>query len=137
MKRVLIADDEPVVRSIVRMALESDRYELVEAADGWETLSQVHSAQPDVILLDIMMPGLDGLAVCRALKGNPDTAGITVIMLTAKAAGADISEGYETGADFYITKPFAPDALLALVERALGLTSSASPARGRTAAGLE
>lgn len=125
MKKILIADDELGVRAALRIALHSDRYEILEAADGWETMTVIREHHPEVVVLDIMMPGLDGLSICRALKGNPETTDIVVVMLTARTSVANMSEGYQAGADYYVTKPFSPPELRALVEDALGVSEAA------------
>jgi CheY-like chemotaxis protein len=117
MKKLLIADDQAGIRSLVRMTLESDAYEIIEAADGNQALALAREQHPDILLLDVMMPGQTGIEVCRALKADPDTAGIHVVLLTAKAQDLDYREGKAAGADEYFTKPFSPVALLELVDR--------------------
>ena len=112
MRKLLIADDEPGIRSLVRMTLETDQYEITEAGDGEEALEIARESHPDVILLDVMMPKLTGFDVCKALKEDPATKEIVVVMLTAKAQQGDRTEGEAAGADDYFTKPFSPVALL-------------------------
>jgi two-component system phosphate regulon response regulator PhoB len=116
MKKLLIADDEPGVRSLVRMTLESDSYEILEASDGDEALMLALEHRPELILLDVSMPGLSGLQVCRILKENPSTSGISVVMLTSMAQDTDKAKGEAAGADEYFTKPFSPVALLRKVD---------------------
>lgn len=117
---LLIVDDEPQIRELVRMALESAGYSsIVEAGDGEEALRCAKTYAPDLILLDLMLPGIDGLGVCRELKRNPDTAGIPVIMLTAKSDESDIVLGLEMGACDYVTKPFSRKILAARVRAQL------------------
>lgn len=116
MRTLLIADDQEGIRSLVRMTLESDAYEIIEAADGNQALSLARQHRPDVILLDVMMPGQSGFDVCRALKGDPDTADIKIALLTAVAQDRDVAEGRDAGADEYLTKPFSPVALLRLID---------------------
>jgi len=94
-----------------------------EAADGLEALEKVKVDQPDLIILDLMLPGIDGLEVCRQLKGNKQTSGIPIIMLTAKQEEIDMVLGLELGADDYVTKPFSPRALLARVKAVLRRSS--------------
>jgi len=115
-RKLLIADDEDGIRSLVRMTLESDAYEILEAADGSEALELARTHHPDLLLLDVMMPGMTGLEVCRALKSDPETAGITIVMLTARAQEADREAGQAAGAESYFTKPFSPVALLRKVD---------------------
>ena len=112
MRKLLIADDEPGIRSLVRMTLETDEYEITEAGDGEEAVELAREFQPDVILLDVMMPKLTGFEVCKALKEDPATTEIVIVMLTAKAQDGDRSEGEAAGANDYFTKPFSPVALL-------------------------
>jgi two-component system phosphate regulon response regulator PhoB len=116
MRKLMIADDEPGVRSLVRMTLESDSYEILEASDGDEALLLALEHRPELILLDVTMPGLSGLQVCRMLKDNPSTSAISVVMLTAMDQDADRAEGKAAGADDYFTKPFSPLALLRKVD---------------------
>ncbi|MGH2688476.1 MAG: response regulator, partial [Actinomycetota bacterium] len=108
--------DEDGIRSLVRMTLESDAYEILEASDGAEALQLAREHRPDLLLLDVMMPGLTGLEVCRTLKSDPATAGITIVMLTARAQDSDREAGQEAGAESYFTKPFSPVALLRKVD---------------------
>lgn len=116
MRRLLIADDESGIRSLVRMTLERDSYQILEASDGEEAIALAREFHPEVVLLDVMMPGLSGFDVCRALKGDPTTAEATVVLLTAKAQESDRAEGIAAGADDYFTKPFSPIALLRKVD---------------------
>ncbi|MCL6095821.1 MAG: response regulator [Actinobacteria bacterium] len=120
MKRLLIADDEEGVRSLVRMTLESQNYMILEASSCSETMSIAKRDHPNLILLDIMMADGSGIEVCRALKEDPSTADITVVMLTAKAEEADLDAATAAGAAGYFTKPFSPVALMARVEEILG-----------------
>jgi CheY-like chemotaxis protein len=115
--KLLIADDEPSVRSLVHVTLEGDEHTILEASDGVEALEVARSEHPSLVLLDIMMPRLDGLAVCRAIKSDPATSGTVVVMLTAQAQDRDRDQGLAAGADDYFTKPFSPLALLNMVER--------------------
>lgn len=116
MKKLLIADDEAGIRSLVRMTLEHGTIEIIEASDGAEALAVARENRPDVLLLDVGMPGLTGFEVCRAIKEDPATAGIVVVMLTARAMDADRREGEAAGADAYLTKPFSPMRLLKMID---------------------
>jgi two-component system, OmpR family, phosphate regulon response regulator PhoB len=116
MKKLMIADDEDGIRSLVKMTLAVDSFEIVEARDGDEALAVARREQPDLLFLDVMMPGTSGVDVCRTLKEDPATAGITIVMLTAKAQEQDREEGLAAGADDYFTKPFSPVGLLTKVE---------------------
>ncbi len=116
---VLVCDDEPVLRMLVRAALDNGRYTVVEACDGDEALARTRSARPDLILLDMMMPGRSGHEVLRALRGDPATAETPVIMLTARAQQSDREAMNRAGATAYLTKPFSPLGLASLVEEVL------------------
>ena len=120
MRTLLVADDEDGVRALVRMTLEGESLEILEAADGEQAVAMAREHHPDVVLLDVMMPGRSGFDVCRDLKADPSTAGITIILLTARAQNADREEGQAAGADDYFTKPFSPIALLRKVDDVLG-----------------
>jgi DNA-binding response OmpR family regulator len=123
MRKLLIADDESGIRSLVRMTLERDAYEIFEAADGEQALALAREHHPEVVLLDVMMPKLSGFEVCRALKDDPTTAEATVVMLTAKAQDSDRQQGIAAGADDYFTKPFSPLALLRKIDQVCGQDS--------------
>ncbi|HZA61007.1 MAG TPA: response regulator [Actinomycetota bacterium] len=120
MKKLLIADDEEGVRALVRMTLDTGRYMILEAADGDEALEIGRTEQPQLVLLDIEMPGRSGLEVCRTLKSEDATSGATILMLTARAQQADIEAGRSAGADGYFTKPFSPFDLMSKVDEVLG-----------------
>lgn len=124
MPKLLIADDEPGIRSLVRMTLEHDSYEILEASDGDEAIRLAREQHPELILLDVQMPGLSGLEVCRMLKDDPSTADIIVVMLTARAQQSDLKSGAESGADAYFTKPFSPVALMRKVDEVFGPKAS-------------
>jgi two-component system phosphate regulon response regulator PhoB len=119
LKRVLIADDEPGIRRLIRMTLESDEYEIIEATNGDEALELARLHKPALVLLDVMMPRRGGFEICRDLKADPATASITVVLLTARAQESDQDEGHEAGADDYIMKPFSPVALMRKVDEIL------------------
>ena len=110
--RVLIVDDDPLIRDVVRAVLEDGTYELDEAADGEEALRLASGHPPDVVLLDVMMPGLNGFEVAKRIKGDAALKDTVVVMLTAKDAPEDRRRGMEAGADVYFTKPFSPLELL-------------------------
>jgi len=117
--QVLVVEDEGDIRELIRFHLEQEGYVVREAATGEEALAQVGDQAPDLVILDLMLPGTDGLAVCKRLRANPVTAGVPVIMLTAKAAEVDRVLGLEMGADDYVTKPFSPRELMARVKAIL------------------
>lgn len=116
MLTLLIADDEPHIVSLVRATLEDDQIRVVEASDGEVALELAGATRPDVILLDVHMPRLGGLEVCRRLRRDPRFQQTKIIMLTAAVQAADEARGREAGADHYLTKPFSPIRLLSLVQ---------------------
>jgi DNA-binding response OmpR family regulator len=116
---VLIADDEPHVVELVRVTLEDDRVRVFEAADGQTALAVAEALAIDLVLLDVQLPDLSGLEVCRALRANPRSATARIVMLTAAAQQDDVMRGLAAGADDYLTKPFSPVRLLSLVDRLL------------------
>jgi len=115
-EKILIVEDEEDVQELIRYNLEKDGYLTQSALNGREALDKAKSGVPDLILLDLMLPEVDGLEVCKLLKADAETRSIPVIMLTAKGTEADIVAGLEMGADDYITKPFSPRVLLARVK---------------------
>ncbi|MCF7811224.1 response regulator [bacterium] len=117
--KILIVEDEEDILELIRYNVAKDRYQVITAQSGEEALQKVSSIKPDLILLDLMLPGVDGMEICRRIKGNPATQNIPVIMLTAKSEETDIVIGLELGADDYITKPFSPRVLLARVKAVL------------------
>jgi len=117
LKKLLIVDDHDELRSLIKMTLEFSDFELYEADNGENALLMIEKTQPEVIILDIMMPGsIDGIEVCRRVKSNPETANIKVILLSAKGQKKDIQEGGEAGADAYFVKPFSPISLLEAIK---------------------
>jgi DNA-binding response OmpR family regulator len=120
LKKLLIVDDEDGVRALVRMTLDTGDYQIIEASDGHEALDLAREHRPDLILLDVMLPDLSGMDVCRKIKDDPDLASTTIVMLTARAQTSDVGDAEEAGADGYFTKPFSPIALMRKVESVLG-----------------
>ena len=119
MSKVLIVEDEANIRQLVKYNLEKESFQVLEAEDGLLGLRLAKAEKPDLVLLDLMLPQMDGLEVCRSLKGNPATAALPIIMLTAKSEEIDKVIGLELGADDYMTKPFSPRELVALVKAVL------------------
>ncbi len=118
MQRVLIVEDQPDIRKLIRMTLEFEAYEIAEAPDGAQGLRMAQEIQPDLMLLDVMMPGeLDGLQVCQRIKADPALAHIKVVLLTARGQASDLDAGQTVGADEYLVKPFSPLQLVDTIER--------------------
>jgi two-component system phosphate regulon response regulator PhoB len=116
MLTILITDDEPHVVELVRVTLEDERVRVIEALDGATALALADELEPELIFLDVNLPDLSGIEVCRRLRRHPRLAGSSIIMLTAAAQQEDISRGLAAGATQYLTKPFSPVRLLSLVE---------------------
>ena len=127
--KILVVDDEIYIVHILDFSLGIEGYEVMTALDGEQALAKVAQEKPDLIVLDIMMPKLDGYETCKALKGNPDTRDIPVILLSAKGRNVDQKIGFEVGADDYITKPFSPRKLVERINAILGQTSRQDAAR--------
>ena len=117
--KILVVDDEPDVLQLVEYNLKAADYEVVTAGDGEEALKKARALLPNLIILDLMLPELDGLEVCKLLRRDQSTAAIPILMLTAKAAEMDRVLGLELGADDYVTKPFSPRELVLRVKRLL------------------
>jgi DNA-binding response OmpR family regulator len=117
--RVLVVDDDPQVLRLMRVNLEMEGYDVVSAPDGAEALDAVINERPDIVVCDVMMPGIDGLTVLRNLRSNPRTSKIPFVVVSAKAQRSDVKAALDMGADRYITKPFDPQELLDAVEHLL------------------
>jgi len=118
-EKILVVDDEENIRELVRYNLAREGYQVTTVGSGEEALKQAGAKPPDLIVLDLMLPGMDGFAVCRQLKNDSHTAHIPIVMLTVKGEESDIVVGLELGADDYITKPFSPMVLLARIKAVL------------------
>src|SRR4051794_27714239 len=115
-RRVLVADDDPDMVTILRINLEAEGYAVDEAGDGRAALHIARQTRPDMIVLDVMMPAVDGIAVLTEIRADPDTRDIPIVLLTAKANDDDIWAGWRAGADYYLTKPFQLDELLHFID---------------------
>ena len=118
---VLVADDDPDILALVRFRLERDGYEVLSAPDGETALDLALARTPDLAVLDVMMPRLDGYELTRRLREHGPTTGIPIILLTARVQEPELERGFEAGADDYVTKPFSPQALGERVQAALGV----------------
>ena len=129
-KKILAVDDERHIVRLVEVNLQRAGYEVVTAYDGREALEKVKAENPDLVVLDVMMPYMDGFEVLKNLKADPVTAEIPVIMLTAKAQDADVFRGWQSGVDCYLTKPFNPMELLTFVKRIFDSTGAGAGGDG-------
>jgi len=118
-QKILVVDDEPDAVELIEFNLKAAGYDVTTAADGEGALAKARSVLPNLIVLDLMLPEVDGLEVCKILRRDPKTSGIPIVMLTAKAAEIDRILGLELGADDYVTKPFSPRELVLRVKRLL------------------
>lgn len=114
--KILVVEDEPDILEVIHYNLQREGHKVIRCRNGEEALSQIQTENPDLIILDLMLPGMDGVEVCRAVKSNPVTQAIPIIMITAKSEESDIVLGLGIGADDYITKPFSPRELIARVK---------------------
>src|ERR1700680_4787111 len=131
--RILVVDDNEMNRDILVTRLDTQGYELLQAADGEEALAAATQHLPDLILLDVMMPKIDGMEVCRRLKGDPQLPFMPIILVTAKADSKDVVVGLEAGADEYLTKPIDHAALVARVKPMLGIKALHDQVQAQTA----
>jgi len=115
--RVLVVDDDEFIRRLIGINLELEGFEVHQAADGEEALRQASQVRPDVMVLDVMMPRLDGIEVARRLRADAATSNIRLVLVSARAQAVDVRRGEDSGVDAYITKPFEPDQLVSVVRR--------------------
>jgi DNA-binding response OmpR family regulator len=123
--RVLVVDDDEVIRQLIAVNLTMEGFDVLTAVDGRDCLDKVTDISPDVITLDVMMPRLDGWVTATQLRKNPETAGIKVVLITARAQEDDRSRGREIGVDAYLTKPFDPAEMIRVVRELAGAPHSA------------
>jgi DNA-binding response OmpR family regulator len=120
-KKILIVDDEPNIVISLEFLMKKEGFEVAVASDGEEALAKVASFDPDLVLLDVMMPKKSGFEVCESLRSDPRHGGLLIVMLTAKGRDTEVAKGMAIGADAYVTKPFSTKELLAKVKDMLGL----------------
>ncbi|MBW7899502.1 Alkaline phosphatase synthesis transcriptional regulatory protein PhoP [Candidatus Brocadiaceae bacterium B188] len=125
-EKILVVDDEQDLVKLIRYHLEKDGYRVLSAYNGEDALFLSRKERPELLILDLMLPGMDGLEVCKRLKADRDLTNTAIVMLTAKGEEADITTGLKLGADDYITKPFSPKELVARAQAVLRRTKSAS-----------
>ena len=121
--KVLVVDDEVYILHILDFSLGAEGFDVITAADGEQALSRARSERPDLIVMDIMMPRLDGYETCQRLKTDPATKDIPILLLSARGREEDRKRGMEAGASDYMTKPFSPNKLIARVTEMLGIKS--------------
>jgi two-component system, OmpR family, alkaline phosphatase synthesis response regulator PhoP len=136
MSRILVVEDDPDIANLLSYSLQKAGFEAAIVGSGRDVLPRVRKEPPDLLLLDLMLPGLDGLEVCRALRADANTAAIPVIMLTAKGEESDRIVGLELGADDYITKPFSPNEVVARIRALLRRASRAGRSENRLTYGM-
>ena len=119
MPHLLLAEDDPDIRELISFRLSAAGHAVTAVEDGPSALDAAADAVPDLVLLDVMMPGLSGIDVCRALRARPETAALPVILLTARSQEADVQAGFRAGADDYMTKPFSPRELVSRIDALL------------------
>jgi DNA-binding response OmpR family regulator len=120
-KKILIVDDEPNIVISLEFLMKKEGFEVAVACDGEEALAKVESFNPDLMLLDVMMPRKSGFEVCESVRSNPNHGGLLIVMLTAKGRDTEVAKGMAIGADAYVTKPFSTKELLAKVKDMLGI----------------
>ena len=130
-KKILVVEDDPDQLEVVRFTLKNAGFAVGTATNGIDALKKAQTVSPDLIIMDVMMPELDGFAVCETLRGNPATASIPVLMLTGLCSHISRLVGYESGATDYVIKPFDADQLVSKVEKLLYQSSGASKAPGK------
>jgi DNA-binding response OmpR family regulator len=116
---VLVADDDADIRDLVAFKLDQAGFEVIAVEDGKAALDQARGRQPTLAVLDVSMPGLSGIDVCRMLRSDPATAGMLIILLTARVQEQDVEGGFSAGADDYVTKPFSPRELVSRIQSLL------------------
>jgi len=118
-KRILVIEDDPASLRLMQYILEHKGYEVLTAVNGLDGLKKARSEEPDLVILDVMLPGMDGFDICYHLRAEPQTAKLPILMLSAKAREVDRDTGLKVGADYYITKPVAPAEIISNVEALL------------------
>ncbi|MHB8483362.1 MAG: response regulator [Nitrospiria bacterium] len=133
---VLTIEDEADIASLIRLYLEKEGYRVTHISDGAKGLSEIFTRKPDLLILDLMLPGTDGLEICKKVRGRPETSSLPILMLTAKGEEIDKIIGLELGADDYLTKPFSPRELVARVKTLLRRSHPPEPVRALKYQGL-
>jgi DNA-binding response OmpR family regulator len=127
-KKILIIEDDPAISRLVDYTLRHEGYEIITASNGLEGINKAHKEAPDLVILDVMLPGMDGYEVCHRLKTEPDTASLLILMFSAKAQEIDKNTGLKVGADDYLPKPAAPAEIVNRVAKLLAKKGNKSTA---------
>jgi len=128
-KKILVIEDDPATLRLVDYSLRHDGYQVLTASNGLEGIQKAHNEAPDLIILDVMLPGMDGFEICHSLRSEPDTAQLPILMLSAKAQEIDKNTGLKVGADDYLAKPADPSEIVRRVESLLAPKKHAAPAQ--------
>lgn len=123
-KKILVIEDDPAISRLVDYSLRHEGYEVITAANGLEGIRKARLEAPDVVILDVMLPGMDGFEICHRLRSEPDTAQLRILMFSAKAQEIDKNTGLKVGADDYLPKPAAPAEIVSRVEKLLAKKKS-------------
>ena len=126
-KKILVIEDDPATSRLVDYSLRHEGYQVISASNGLEGLRKAISESPDLVILDVMLPGMDGFEICHRLKSEPATAQLPILMFSAKAQEIDKDTGIKVGADDYLTKPAAPSEIVSRVEKLLAKKKQAAP----------
>jgi two-component system, OmpR family, alkaline phosphatase synthesis response regulator PhoP len=127
-KKILIIEDDPAISRLVDYSLRHEGYEVITATNGLEGIRKAHKEAPDLVILDVMLPGMDGFEICHRLRSEPDTAQLLILMFSAKAQEIDKNTGLKVGADDYLPKPAAPAEIVNRVAKLLAKKGSSSTA---------
>ena len=126
-KKILVIEDDPATTRLVEYSLRHEGYQVITCSNGLEGIRKAHSEAPDLVILDVMLPGMDGFEICHRLRAEPDTAKLPILMFSAKAQEIDKDTGIKVGADDYLTKPSAPAEIVSRVEKLLAKKNSGIP----------
>jgi two-component system alkaline phosphatase synthesis response regulator PhoP len=123
-KKILVIEDDPAISRLVDYSLRHEGYEVISATNGLEGIRKARQEAPDLVILDVMLPGMDGFEICHRLRGEPETAGLPILMFSAKAQEIDKNTGLKVGADDYLPKPAAPAEIVSRVQKLLAKRKS-------------
>jgi len=128
-KKILVIEDDPATSRLVDYSLRHEGYQVITSSNGLEGIRKAHSESPDLVILDVMLPGMDGFEICHRLRSEPATAGLPILMFSAKAQEIDKDTGIKVGADDYLTKPSAPAEIVSRVEKLLAKKKGVIPSQ--------